>query len=315
MTGRAVVPASPHAGADPADAAGAPGPPGGWRRLVPRRPWRWLGGLAALVALGSLAIGVLVVWLTQRPGHGAPAAPGAGPSSGPGPLSGAGSGRPTPGHTPWTPGAGGGPTGDPTGVGGGATGGPTGTGNAGCTVEGVNCDPAGKACDSACSGTGSDCGKQLDDSCAGPSGGCAGSDPGCGSSGGGCSNTAHTLLVSLAGTGLPYLHRTATGPSVPAGAADLPARPAVVPARPRPAGAGPARRVGVPARAGVAAIRAYQRISPRLPTRCRYAPTCSRYGRLAIERYGLLTGARLAVLRIHRCTADVLPGTADPVPA
>jgi putative membrane protein insertion efficiency factor len=309
-----VPPAEAHA----APAAPVPVPRRGWRRLVPRRPWRWLGGIAALAALGSLAVGVLVVWLTRRPGHGATTPSGTGHSSGVDPSSGSG---PTPSGTPWTPGTGGHPTGaDPTGVGGGATGGPTGTDNAGCTVEGINCDPAGKACDSACNSVGSDCNRQLDDACAGPScgssDGCSGSDPNC--SGGDHAGTGHMLLTSLLGSGLPSLHRTAT---VPAGTAV--SRTATAPTTapdagwvsPVAAGSNGAGRAGVPARAGIAAIRAYQRISPRLPTRCRYTPTCSRYGLAAIERYGLLTGARLAVLRIHRCTADVGPGTADPLPA
>jgi putative membrane protein insertion efficiency factor len=67
---------------------------------------------------------------------------------------------------------------------------------------------------------------------------------------------------------------------------------------------------------GVRAVRAYQRwLSPRLPVRCRYAPTCSQYGLVAIRRYGLLAGSRLALARIRRCTPGVPPGTQDPVPA
>jgi putative membrane protein insertion efficiency factor len=296
-TGRAVVPV-PHAEPDDGHVAPAPGPRHGWRRLVPRRPWRWLGGIAALAALGSLAVGVLVVWLTRRPGHGATAPPGAGHPSGADPSTGPTPTGAPPSGTPWTPGTGGHPTGaDPTGVGGG----PTGTDSGSCSVEGVNCDPVGKGCDSACNGAGADCNRQLDDACAGPScgssNGCSGSDPNCG---GDCSSTGHTLLTSLVGAGLPYLHHTATAPTAAAFSRTA---------------TGGAPRLRVSARAGVAAIRAYQRISPGLPTRCRYTPTCSRYGLAAIERYGLLTGARLAVLRIHRCTADVVPGTADPLPA
>ncbi|MGH3646684.1 MAG: membrane protein insertion efficiency factor YidD [Micromonosporaceae bacterium] len=69
------------------------------------------------------------------------------------------------------------------------------------------------------------------------------------------------------------------------------------------------------ARAGVAAIRAYQRwVSPRLAVRCRYTPTCSQYGLQAIQRYGLGLGARLAYARVRRCTHRVPYGTPDPVP-
>lgn len=66
----------------------------------------------------------------------------------------------------------------------------------------------------------------------------------------------------------------------------------------------------------LAAIAAYQRwLSPRLRTRCRYVPTCSAYGREAIDRYGLDAGGRLAAARIRRCRRTVPVGTADPVPA
>lgn len=71
----------------------------------------------------------------------------------------------------------------------------------------------------------------------------------------------------------------------------------------------------VPARAGLAAIRLYQRrISPRLPIRCRYSPSCSAYGADAVRRYGLRTGTALAGARIRRCTRSVPRGTVDPVP-
>jgi putative membrane protein insertion efficiency factor len=86
-----------------------------------------------------------------------------------------------------------------------------------------------------------------------------------------------------------------------------------------PAGAPPLfrarRRVSVPARAAVRLIRLYQRrASGRLRVSCRYTPSCSRYGLAAIERYGLLDGARLAADRIHRCVPAVPPGTSDPLP-
>lgn len=77
----------------------------------------------------------------------------------------------------------------------------------------------------------------------------------------------------------------------------------------------PRTRTGVPGRAGIAAIRGYQRwISPRLNTRCRHRPTCSAYGVTAVGRYGLLTGSRLTADRIRRCNASVPRGTSDPVP-
>jgi putative membrane protein insertion efficiency factor len=77
----------------------------------------------------------------------------------------------------------------------------------------------------------------------------------------------------------------------------------------------PRRRVSGPALAGVAAIRAYQRLlSPRLPIACRHTPSCSRYGIAAVRRYGLAHGVRLTAGRISRCTSAVPHGTADPVP-
>jgi hypothetical protein len=67
-------------------------------------------------------------------------------------------------------------------------------------------------------------------------------------------------------------------------------------------------------RAVTGAIRGYRRISPRLPTRCRYTPTCSAYALEAIERHGLRAGLRLAAARLSRCRPGVPFGTADPVP-
>ena len=49
-------------------------------------------------------------------------------------------------------------------------------------------------------------------------------------------------------------------------------------------------------------IRIYQLIlSPLLGANCRYTPTCSQYGKEAIERYGPFKGGWLAVKRIARC--------------
>lgn len=46
----------------------------------------------------------------------------------------------------------------------------------------------------------------------------------------------------------------------------------------------------------------YQRvISPGLPRRCRYEPTCSRYAVQAIGEYGILRGLVLAAWRLLRC--------------
>jgi uncharacterized protein len=52
----------------------------------------------------------------------------------------------------------------------------------------------------------------------------------------------------------------------------------------------------------VAPLRLYQRaISPALPARCKYYPSCSSYGITAIRRYGILRGLVLAAWRVLRC--------------
>ena len=52
----------------------------------------------------------------------------------------------------------------------------------------------------------------------------------------------------------------------------------------------------------LAPIRAYQRwISPGLPRRCRYEPTCSDYATQAIRELGPARGSVLAAWRLLRC--------------
>ncbi|MFN2747515.1 MULTISPECIES: membrane protein insertion efficiency factor YidD [Bacillus] len=61
-------------------------------------------------------------------------------------------------------------------------------------------------------------------------------------------------------------------------------------------------------------IRLYQKwISPVLPPSCRFYPTCSNYGREAIEKHGALKGGWLTVRRILKCH-PFHPGGIDPVP-
>ncbi|OOS22558.1 membrane protein insertion efficiency factor YidD [Moraxella lincolnii] len=49
-------------------------------------------------------------------------------------------------------------------------------------------------------------------------------------------------------------------------------------------------------------IHFYQRIvSPILPARCRYYPTCSQYGMQAIQWHGAVCGGWLTIKRISRC--------------
>ena len=52
----------------------------------------------------------------------------------------------------------------------------------------------------------------------------------------------------------------------------------------------------------IAPIRLYQRvISPALPARCKYHPSCSQYAVGAVRRYGVLRGVVLAGWRLLRC--------------
>jgi uncharacterized protein len=60
-------------------------------------------------------------------------------------------------------------------------------------------------------------------------------------------------------------------------------------------------RLRPPARAGLAAIRLYQRLRSGRPSGCRFVPSCSDYTREAIEEYGLVRGVRLGTWRLLRC--------------
>ncbi len=64
-----------------------------------------------------------------------------------------------------------------------------------------------------------------------------------------------------------------------------------------------------------APIFVYQRVvSPALPGRCKYEPTCSRYALDAISTYGILRGVVLAAWRVLRCN-PWSDGGYDPVEA
>ena len=64
-----------------------------------------------------------------------------------------------------------------------------------------------------------------------------------------------------------------------------------------------------------APIVAYQRlVSPALPRRCKYEPTCSAYAVQAIRSFGILRGSVLAAWRLLRCN-PFSHGGYDPVSA
>ena len=81
---------------------------------------------------------------------------------------------------------------------------------------------------------------------------------------------------------------------------------------PRPAARWPAR---VARALVVGPIVVYRRVvSPAIPRRCKYEPTCSRYAVEAIREYGILRGLVLAVWRLLRCN-PWSHGGYDPVEA
>lgn len=55
-------------------------------------------------------------------------------------------------------------------------------------------------------------------------------------------------------------------------------------------------------------------ISPALPRRCRYEPTCSAYAVEAVRRFGVIRGIVLASWRLLRCN-PFSDGGYDPVDA
>ena len=63
-----------------------------------------------------------------------------------------------------------------------------------------------------------------------------------------------------------------------------------------------------------AIITIYQKvISPLLPPKCRYSPTCSEYGLQAIKKHGPWRGGKLTIKRVINCHPWGGEGH-DPVP-
>jgi hypothetical protein len=86
----------------------------------------------------------------------------------------------------------------------------------------------------------------------------------------------------------------------------------------RPGPSSPSRVRG----ALLATVRFYSRaISPALPARCRFYPTCSAYAAEAIERHGAARGSWLALRRLVKCApwhpggVDLVPDVPAPAPA
>jgi putative membrane protein insertion efficiency factor len=73
--------------------------------------------------------------------------------------------------------------------------------------------------------------------------------------------------------------------------------PAAAPRRPLPG-----RLTRLARACATAPISLYQRlISPALPRRCKYEPSCSRYAVEALRRYGVARGLVLSAWRLLRC--------------
>jgi putative membrane protein insertion efficiency factor len=68
-------------------------------------------------------------------------------------------------------------------------------------------------------------------------------------------------------------------------------------------------------KAMVTGIQVYQRVGSPLVAkagfRCRFTPSCSHYGALAIEKYGFARGGWLTARRIARCRPGTPMGTVD----
>src|SRR3954454_19241483 len=74
-------------------------------------------------------------------------------------------------------------------------------------------------------------------------------------------------------------------------------------------------RASAAARALMVAIAGYRRfISPLIPPRCRFAPSCSEYALEALRVHGAIRGLWLTVRRLALCQ-PFHPGGYDPVPA
>jgi putative membrane protein insertion efficiency factor len=72
------------------------------------------------------------------------------------------------------------------------------------------------------------------------------------------------------------------------------------------------REKEISTRTALGAIRLYQNtLSPHMPVQCRFEPSCSRYGVLAIEKHGAVIGGAKTAWRIIRCNPFTEKGTVD----
>lgn len=58
----------------------------------------------------------------------------------------------------------------------------------------------------------------------------------------------------------------------------------------------------IPKKIAIALINFYQlAISPRIGKHCKYYPTCSEYTKQAVDKYGIIKGSLLGIIRILKC--------------
>ena len=68
-------------------------------------------------------------------------------------------------------------------------------------------------------------------------------------------------------------------------------------------------------RIGRGLLKLYKRwVSPHLPPSCIYTPTCSEYASESVERFGMIRGSFLGLLRLLRCNLFFKGGLDQPPP-
>ena len=60
--------------------------------------------------------------------------------------------------------------------------------------------------------------------------------------------------------------------------------------------------IKLPRKLVISLIKFYQLcISPRIGSHCKYYPTCSEYTKQAVDKYGIIKGSLLGIIRILKC--------------